>query len=157
MNHVAATCTGCGLTLAGGDDGCLALYREIMARGFSGAPPVARDRLAWDTYCLQHPERYCISAKSLAAHLGGLCWGLEYGGHASGYAALQRLLNGPARFDKPALPAARGALTIGDVVTADDPAARASAVEQWARVTWKAYAPLQPLAWQWVEAALVRH
>ncbi len=110
-----------------------------------GAVPAA-GRLAWDTYC--------VSAKSLAAHLGGLCWALEYGGHPSGYRALDRFLDGPQRFDKPALPAVRGALTIGDVAAAGAAAARADALDRWARATWEAYADLQPLARRWIAEAL---
>lgn len=149
-------CIGCGLTVLDGAEGCLRLYREVIGLGFGHSAHPAGDRLAWDTYCVQHPNRYCASAKSLAAHLGGLCWALEYGGHATGYRALNRFLDGPARFPKPALPAFRGALTIGDVGEAGDAATRACALERWARATWEAYADLQPLARRWIEEALAK-
>lgn len=151
-----ASCAGCGLTVPGGTEGCLALYREVLGRGFGGSAHPATERLAWDTYCVQHPDRYCVSAKSLAAHLAGLCWALEYGGHATGYRALNRFLDGPPRFPKPEPPTFRGALTIGDVGEAGDAADRARALEGWARSTWQAYSGLHPLARRWIEEALAR-
>jgi hypothetical protein len=102
----------------------------------------------------KHPERYCVSAKSLAAHLTGLCWALEYSGHLSGLKALQRWLDGRARIDKPELPAFRGALTVADVIGATNPEERAAAIGRWARTTWEAYSDLQALARRWVEEAL---
>ena len=100
---------------------------------------------------LQHPERYCVSAKSLAARPVGLRLALERGGHPSDLTAVQRWLNGPPAIEKPALPSSRGGLTIGDVHGATDADAHAAAVERWARSTWKAYAAVRPLARRWIE------
>ena len=107
-----------------------------------------------DSYSLQHPDRYCASAKSLAAHLGGLCCAFEHAGDPSALGALQRWLSGAAPLVKPDLPASRGTLTIAEVCEAATPADHARAVERWARSTWEAYAPLQPLALQWIHAAM---
>jgi hypothetical protein len=103
---------------------------------------------------MQHPDRYCVSAKSLAAHLTGMCWALEFSGHPSGLKALQGWLDGPRRIEKPALPAFRGSLTVADVRDAHDPQAHAAAIERWARSTWEAYSALHPVARRWVEEAL---
>lgn len=148
-----ATCEGCGLIIDGGFAGCLVLYQRTLV--LSGALPthVGLGRLAFDTYSVQHPNRYCISAKSLAAHLGGLCWGLEHGGDPRGYEYLRRSLDGPGRFPKPALPSHRGTLTIADVATGDE-ASQAPRVEAWARATWAAYADLQDWARARVRIAL---
>ena len=149
-----AACSGCGLVIPGGAEGCLALYRQVTEEEL-GLPAYAGfGRVVWDTYCVQHPDRYCISAKSLAAHLGGLCWALEHGGHPSGYRALDRFLDGPPRFDKPALPPDHGTLTIGDVAAAGAPVGRVRVMDEWARPTWAPYAPPQPLARRWGEAGL---
>ena len=83
---IPAACTGCSLVIPGGDNGCLTLYRQVTAQELGAPPDLAAGRLAWDTSCGQHPDRYCVSARSLAAHLGGLCWALEYGGHAGQFA-----------------------------------------------------------------------
>ncbi len=149
-------CAGCGLAVPGGVDGCRAWFDAVLVREYEWGVPYLVHRLAVDTYALQHPDRYCVSAKSLAAHLTGLCWALEYSGHPAGLQALQRWLNGVPALTKPALPAARGALTIADVDTAPDAAAYLAAVTRWARATWQAYTALHPLARRWVEAALAQ-
>ena len=153
-DSAGAVCAGCDLVIPGGAEGCLELYRRVREQELRPPAYAGFGRMIWETYCVQHPDRYCISAKSLAAHLGGLCWALEHGGHPSGYQALDRFLDGPPHFDRPALPPDRGALTIGDVAAADAPADRVRIMDGWARTTWAAYAGLQPLARRWVEAAL---
>jgi hypothetical protein len=128
---------------------------ELLARDFSNVAYFRVHRLMVDTYALQHPERYCVSAKSLAAHLTGLCWALERdGSRAVGSEPLRRWLDGKTGLDKPEIPARRGARTIADVRDLDDPAAYARALDLWARATWEAYASLHPLAHSWIEAAL---
>ncbi len=145
-------CGGCGLTIADSDDGCYAFFQQF-ALDHSIPLHVGIGRLAFDTYCVQHPDRLCVSAKSLAAHLGGLCWGLEHDGVARGYEAYRRSLNGTVRFTKPALPTQRGAMTIADVAAADA-AARADTIRAWAQTTWQAHADLHDWARQRVEEAL---
>ncbi len=128
---------------------------ELLARDFSDVMYFPVHRMMVDTYCLQHPDRYCVSAKSLAAHLTGLCWVLEHDGSRSmGSEALRRWLNGNPVIDKPEIPAFHGKLTIGDVRKAPDPEAYAQAVERWARSTWQAYSALHSLARQWIQRAI---
>jgi hypothetical protein len=146
-------CEGCGLVIDGGTDGCQALFDELRSRQLVASIYQAQ-RLTVDTYCMQHPDRYCVSAKSLAGHLTGLCWALEYGGHPSGLKALQRWLDGPTRIEKPELPTFRGALTVADVNGALDPEAYAAAARRWAGSTWDAYSALHLVARRWVEEAL---
>lgn len=148
-------CTGCGWVAAGGTAGCQARVEELWARDFGDVRYFRVHRMAVDAYALQHAERYCASAKSLAAHLGGLCCAFEHGDDASALPALQRWLNGTVPLEKPEpLPSFRGALTIGDLEGAEAPAAYAQAVERWARATWGAYEALQPLARMWIGQAL---
>jgi hypothetical protein len=146
-------CEGCGLVVDGGTNGCQSLFDELRG-GQIVASTYQMQRLTVDTYCMQHPDRYCVSAKSLAAHLTGLCWALEYSGHPSGPKALQRWLDGRPRIEKPELPPFRGALTVADVIGAPDPVERAAAILRWARTTWEAYSDLHALARHWVEEAL---
>jgi len=150
-------CAGCGLMVEGGIDGCQTLFDEILARDFGDAAYFRVHRLLVDVYSLQHPERYCASPKSLAAHLGGLCCILEHGAsRAIGAEWLRDWLNGTPPIDKPAIPAARGALTIAEVHAAADAEAHADAVERWARSTWEAYAALHPIARAWAAEARAR-
>ncbi|MDQ3870181.1 MAG: DUF5946 family protein [Chloroflexota bacterium] len=146
-------CAGCGAWIRDGTAGCQAIFEEIGARAWADLRYARRQRMVVDTYCLQHPERYCVSAKSLAAHLTGLAWAFEYGEHPSVARAVLRFLDGNPSLQKPDLPASRGAMTIADVA-ASGPDGFAAAVEGWAHCTWDAYAALQPLARQWIEEAL---
>ena len=128
---------------------------ELLARDFGDFRYFRVHRLMVDTYSMQHPERYCKSAKSLAAHLTGLAWLMEHGGdRALGSEPLRRWLNGRSDLEKPPIPGFRGVLTIADVRGARDPEAYALAVERWARSTWEAYAPLHELAREWIRLAL---
>jgi Family of unknown function (DUF5946) len=146
-------CDGCGLVVDRGSEGCQSLFDELRGRQLI-ASTYQLQRLSVDIYCMQHPDRYCVSAKSLAAHLTGLCWGLEYSGHPSGLKALQRWLDGPARIEKPALPSFRGAVTVADAIAAHDPEEQAAAIGRWGRSTWDAYSALHPVARRWIEEAL---
>jgi hypothetical protein len=104
-----------------------------------------------DTYCLQHPERYCASAISLAAHLTGLCIAMEHRSREEELnAAIQRWLSRRPELTKPPLPPTRGPLTIAAVRAATELIDHRAAVDGWARGTWDAYAALHPVARAWV-------
>ena len=149
-------CAGCGLRIAGGTDACQALFEELSARDFSDIRYGRVHRMAVDAYALQHPDRYCISAKSLAGHLAGLCWSFEFGGAEPVDRAFRAWLSTNPPLVKPALPTTRGALTIADVRGAPNPVAFAQAVDRWARSAWDAYADLQPMARAWLERVVER-
>lgn len=147
-------CHGCGWQAEGGYSGCKSRFDEVIARDFSNALYFRIHRLVVDTYCLQHPDEYCASAKSLAAHLVGLCSILEDGASpATGSAKLQQWLNGAKQLTKPQLPERRGLIRLGDLPMEADPNGWEQAVRNWADETWKAYETLQPLAREWLESA----
>ena len=153
--EAALRCSGCGLVVQGGTAGCQAIMDELLARDFSDVSYFRVHRMLVDTYSLQHPDRYCLSAKSLAAHLTGLCWLIEHGGsRAVGSESLRRWLNGAPRIEKPDIPSFRGKLTVADVRDAPDPGEYARALERWAGSTWEAYSALHSLARHWVQQAL---
>jgi len=150
----AEPCDQCGWAEAGGRAGCRERFETFLARDFSDPLFYRVHRMVVDTYCLQHPDDYCASAKSLAAHLAGLCWILEGGAStATGPDRLHRWLSGDRRLDKPALPEQRGALTLGDLPRDGDARAWAEAVRRWADSTWAAYAELHAVARAWVAEA----
>ena len=145
-------CPGCGNP--GGAEYCLALFEAMIARDYSDPLYFGSHRLFVDSYCLQHPELRCVSAKSLAAHLAGLCQILEQGmSEATGAPSLRRWLDGNVTLKKPALPTDRGALTLADLAGIDDPAAWRESVRRWAETVWDAYSDLQPLARRWLAEA----
>jgi hypothetical protein len=147
-------CGGCGRIVEGGTEGCQARYEALLARDYEDPHFFAVHRMFVDTYSLQHPDRYCRSAKSLAAHLVGLGQILEEGiSAATGAPALRDWLDGKRELDKPALPEARGEVTLGDVEGIEEPGPWREAVRAWAESAWSAYAELHPLARRWAAEA----
>jgi hypothetical protein len=147
-------CPECGTAAPGGRAGCQALFDEL-------ATPVPGERglgaqrdLAFDAYCMQHPDTYCRSAKSYAAHLTRLCCGVEHGGDPRVYRAIQRRLNGTVALAKPKVLAERGRLTIADLRGAGSPEELQRLAQAWAEDVWKAYTSQHELAREWVKSAL---
>ncbi len=147
-------CTECGAAIPGGRAGCQTRYDGLSARARTDLAYAPTLRLAFDTYCMQHPETYCRSAKSYAAHLTGLCCGMDFAGEQRVYSAIQRWLNGPKALTKPPLLAARGALTVVDVARVPTAAAYAQMVWQWATSAWASYHTQHALAHAWIAEAL---
>jgi hypothetical protein len=123
---------------------------ELLARDFQQAAYWRYHRMAVDAYCLQHPLRYCESAKSLAAHLCGLCIAFEMDNDAAILRGIQQWLSGNPAISKPNPPGSRGSKTIADVYGLDEPSAYGRAVEVWARSVWAAYDSLHGVARDWV-------
>jgi hypothetical protein len=149
-------CQECGWIVEGGYEGCRAHFETLLARDFSDPLYFRTHRLMVDAYCLQHPEDFCRSANSLAAHLAGLCAIVERGASpAVGPELLHRWLNGDRRLDKPMLPAERGAVTLGDLPAEAAPGEWAEAVRAWADSIWAAYVPLHAVARAWLDEAKI--
>ena len=127
------------------------MFDEFRVREMSElAPSYASSRLTIDVYCLQHPDRYCVSAKSLAAHLTGVCWALEHGITEGGLRELQRRLETRHDLVKPPVPADHGKLTVADIAALTGPDEYLRALDRWARSTWAAYSDLQEIAREWI-------
>lgn len=147
-------CGGCGRTVAGGSEACQERYEALLARDYEETAFFAVHGMLVDTYSLQHPDRYCRSAKSLAVHLVRLGQVLDDGiSAASPGTALRDWLDGPRPLEKPSLPEARGEITLGDVEAIAEPGPWREAVRAWAVSTWQAYAGLHPLARRWAAEA----
>ena len=146
-------CAGCGLLTAGGVDGCQRLFDDESAREYGDPRFAARRRMIVDTYCLQHPDRYCVSAISLAARLTGLAIAIERRDQEGRLnASVQRWLSRRPRLDKPSLPASRGSMAIADLRATIDVADHDEVAERWAKDVWAAYSGLHPIARDWVRA-----
>ncbi|MGH2557708.1 MAG: DUF5946 family protein [Thermomicrobiales bacterium] len=155
------TCPECGAVVSGAAAGCQALYDELQGLIDSDDSFGQYRRVVHDTYCIQHPTRYIRHrTKALAAHLGGLCWVVEYSGHLIGYQALQRWLERVPwhTMPMPRLPGVRSDVTVVSVhrvlQETAEPKQFSRAVERWACSTWEAYAELHPLIRGWIEEAL---
>jgi hypothetical protein len=152
MNGPEDRCDGCGLAIVGGADSCQAMFDDESVREYGDVAFAGRRRLVVDTYALQHPDRYCKSATSLAAHLTGVCVAIENRAREELLNdAVQRWLSRRPELTRPDVPANRGPLTIADVVAATSVNDHRAVVERWARGTWTAYLDLQPIARAWVQ------
>jgi hypothetical protein len=148
-------CGGCGLIVVGGTNACRAIFDRLALPVPADNPFLRWRRLLVDTYALQHPDPFCVSATSLAAHLTGLGWILEYRGDAaSGSEQLRRWLNSKPVLVKPPLPSSYGDVRIDALLDAQSADEVAAAMRRWADATWRAYAALQPTAREWIARAL---
>jgi hypothetical protein len=150
--RIGVLCPSCGAPL-GGRDGCQSHFDDLSAQAWNHPVRGAMHNLVVDAYALQHPDEYCESAKSYAAHLTGLCCGVEHPGDQKLYWQIARWLDGPATIEKPAVLDARGRQTIATIVNLPDDAYR-SAVRQWALSVWTAYESQQYLARTWLAEVL---
>jgi hypothetical protein len=144
------------LLVEGGTEGCREIFTALGVRAWEDARIGRFHWIVVDAYALQHPDEFCASAKSLAAHLMGLCAGLEHADDPTLRPALQRWLNGMSPVTKPDLPDFRGSLTIADVQAAADPSEYELVVDAWTRDVWAAYALLQTLAREWIAGVLAK-
>jgi len=132
---------------------CKEFFDTIIAREFSDFRYARVHRLTVDTYSLQHPDPYLISAKSFAAHLTGMCCAMEYDNDRNLLRILQQWLNGKKQLEKPKLLDNVGNLTISSVVRAGDGTEHAKLVKEWAENVWDAYALYHNLAREWIDMA----
>jgi hypothetical protein len=109
-------------------------------------------RLAVDCYACQH-DRYILSGRSLAAHLTGIAVAIEHGGAEQVNERVQSWLSRTRHIEKPAVPRARGTITIADVANAT-PENYAGAVRGWADSVWEAWRQHHPLAREWIASAM---
>jgi hypothetical protein len=149
-------CEGCGLELEGGTIGCQVLFEQACAANHERPGPTRSHRVFVDAYSLQHPQRYCESAKSLFAHMGGLLVEFECDGDPAVLEAQRKSLDGRVRLPRPDPPAVRGKLTVREVLAAAEGPPRQKVIQAYAKEQWEAYGPLQSLAAQWTRMAL-RH
>jgi hypothetical protein len=147
-------CPSCGALVPGGRTACQALWNDIASQAYQNLDRASVHNLAFDTYCMQHPETYCRSNKSYAARLTRLCCGLEHNSDPEIYAAIQKWLNGRVLLEKPEVLSRRGTLTIADVARARDGQEHEERVRAWAENVWAAYATQHDRARTWLKAAV---
>ncbi|HEY6349824.1 MAG TPA: DUF5946 family protein [Candidatus Angelobacter sp.] len=138
-------CPDCGAPV-GGREECQKLFDEVLARHFSDALYFSVHRTAVDCYSLQHPERYCASFKSFAAHLTGLCCAMEFNREPDMMRAVHTGLDGSDRRTRPSFVEPRGEITIEAVHGASELISHREAVQAWANSVWKAWRQYHDLA-----------
>jgi hypothetical protein len=158
---VNSRCTECGAKVPDEFSSCLELFMSILtplgSKREEHPDLAALHHLIVDTGALQHPQLGCKSAKSYAAHLTGLCCGLEYKGSQLVRAALQRWLNGSAEdigINRPTEPDYRGSLTIRYVYDAETDEELYTRAHEWASQVWEAYSSQHAIARDWIKKAM---
>ena len=150
------SCPSCGAPTAPDRSNCQDMWNQLLSADFSDFRRARYHRWAVDIYSLQHPEQYCKSAKSFAAHLTGMCCAMEHGGDRAVNAGVQRWLSHPAAIEKPAIPMDRGPLTIAHVHAAENHGDYVRRLGEWSENVWSAYADHHNLARTWIATALGR-
>jgi hypothetical protein len=151
LGQTIVECPGCGLQLPAKEgavyDGyfntcaeCWIAFGEVVGREFSNPALFgAVHTLTVDAYAVQHagpphPD------KSVSVHLCGLHWRLVEGRPAGQVPRLmKRMADVPREWPHFKPPADRGALTIGDVLPATEPAQHGESVRAWASEVWRTW------------------
>ena len=144
-------CPSCRAPL-GGRAGCQLTFDTLSAQAWTSLTRGGVHNLVVDTYAMQHPEEYCRSTKSYAAHLTGLCYAMEGETKPEHYWAIPRWLDGVVTLQRPADVPHRGQVTIAAVSNVSD-ADYQMQVRHWAADVWAAYAIHHTLAREWLNAA----
>ena len=132
-------CPGCGVETPGEDaSGCLGLYHQLSARTLSDRDPTFPHQLAVDAYAAQHaaPDSKPITTAFALIGLHLVC----DRGFTGRQAQRAHMFLGRYRQDWPRFPppAARGAVTVADVLAAGEDA-RDEALRRWAVSVWAAW------------------
>jgi hypothetical protein len=148
-------CPECGGQVKGGRGGCQALFDEITYMMGSNLRIAAIHRLSLDTYCMQHVESYCASARSYAAHLVGLWWGINHPDDSAPVVPVLRSLNLNDKLIKPPVLRNRGSISLPDVMTGAHPASDIDEfvrhVHAWANNVWQAYDSQHEMIRMWIK------
>ncbi len=160
MSAALDSCPGCGR--AGGRKACQDTFNDVSlrVRALAWTDSLKTWRLMHDVYALQHPADLCQSFKDLITHLGGVAWAIEHDGSERGHRALQQLAGRDGWQHQPyppspGLPDRRGTILVSSLERLSEPSLLVSGIDRWARATWVAYAPLQPVARDWIQQALL--
>jgi hypothetical protein len=157
-------CCGCGVDF--GDEagpihryilsspGCWAAYGRLLTREYEDQAYWPMHRMTVDAYAVQHPgEDTPQSRASVGLHLSRLCLSLERGwpiGRVNeatpGISARQK-----DRYPWLTPPAARGGLSVAEVLRATDPEEHRVLVAQWARAVWNAWSRHHEMVRGWVD------
>ena len=124
----------------GGNAGCWQSWGELQSSGMTRAGLGSVGVLAVDAYMAQHPgTEGRRQAQSVTVHLASICLVLEHGRTPQdGIRAKQVLLVRDPVFPWLPPPTDPGAITVADVLAADDVVVAAT-VREWAGSVWSAW------------------
>ena len=135
------TCSSCGAKIDGGLEACQNLFSTLLAREYTDFAYARMNFFTTDAHALQHPE---IHGVKNMAHLIRLCWLIEHNGNPhigmGGPPWFVKHLDGDYRPPNLEIPANRGAITVVDVASAQNPADYEKMARTWGRSVWDAFA-----------------
>ena len=149
-------CPDCGAELApvdgvthaylGGTSSCWAAFNDVLAREFQDISYFAAHRFTVDAYTVQHPgdQSDRRAAQSVNIHLAALCALIEQECKASFVPQLLKALaNNYKDVFEPLPPPAPDsyALTVKDVLRAENAQQHCEIVRYWAEAVWRAWEP----------------
>lgn len=121
--------------------GCWEAYGCVLAREYERPPHARLHRLTVDAYAVQHPGVDGPQAcNSVGIHLSRLClifdggWSIERANDA-----MLAITAKKRHYPWLTPPSARGAVTVKDVLVAQNAPEHVDAVEQWAKSAWLAW------------------
>lgn len=141
----------CGLSSL---EQCTVMWHEVILKEEEFYGQAKGNKLRVDTYCMQHPDPYMISAKSFAAHFLGLCITLVHNNDPFLLKSIREWNFGTGLIEKPELPEFVGELTISHIVNAQHRVSYERLLHEWAEKTWQAYASYHDLAEKWLRMAV---
>ncbi len=149
-------CPDCGAAFApvdnvthaylGGSPACWAAFNDVMAREFQDANYFATHRFTVDAYTTQHPgdQSDRRAAQSVNIHLAALCALIEQGRDIAFIPRLLKTLaNNYKDLFEPLPPPAPDlyALTVKDVLRAENAQQHRKIAQDWAKAVWRAWEP----------------
>jgi hypothetical protein len=155
MSHLTTKdiCPYCKAIVAGGVEGCVSLFNEILTLEYTNPEYGAVHLLTCDAHPLQHSEIH--GKKNNPFHLLRLCWLLEHNGDpkiGQGPRWLQNHFNGMPELPILIPPTDRGKMTVVDVHKAKDAKEHAQLVKQWGISVWQAWNTHH----QWARQTLIK-
>jgi hypothetical protein len=157
-------CVGCGENFFPENDGpthpymlsspgCWSAYGELLAREYQYPEYAPFHRFAVDAYAVQHPGVDVPRARhSVGIHLSRLCLILALGWplHRVNDAMLA-ITEKKMSYPWLTPPRNRGSFSVKHVLDASTPAEHLTAVEQWAKTAWQAWAEHHATVQDWVK------
>jgi hypothetical protein len=153
-------CLECGATCSDHYPSCLHMFERTIVE-LSNQPHWRGElRMAMDAYALQHLEQFCPHRRSVAVHLMGLCWGLEWNGDPKVAKAMQRWLE--RQHDLPEIPPPfispfQEMMSVSDVILPfdpDSPEPFVQSIRVWSQSVWQIWQEQHHQVRKWIQTAV---
>jgi Family of unknown function (DUF5946) len=156
-------CCGCGADFADiagpthaymlSSAGCWEAYGRVLAREYESPSYARLHRLTVDAYAVQHPGVDGAQARnSVGIHLSRLALLFDWGWSVERTDdALWAIPAKKRHYPWLTPPVERGAITVKNVLAAQNPVRHLYAVEQWANSAWQAWGEHHAIVRRWVK------